>query len=421
MIFNSFFPPSELEQPYTITEINSTIASIIEGGNNLVWAEGEISNWKAASSGHCYLRLTDEQSQIPAVIWRSNAAKLPFTPEDGMAVVVIASIKVFQRGGYYQLDIHKMVQVGQGKQSIAFEKLKQKLKKEGFFDQKHKKSLPDTVKTLGIITSKKGAALQDIVRVVSHRAPQTDIVLLNVSVQGMSAPFEITEAIKNMNEYNQVDCIIVGRGGGSAEDLSAFNDENVARAVFESKIPVISAVGHEIDFTICDFVADMRAPTPSAAAEHAVADNQENERYFRACSKRLINNFAKFYSQNTQRYNRAICSSALSKPFRILEDSRQSLDDAEGRYHKAIKSCMRDFSLRLSTAGSKLHSLSPLSVLERGYSVTRNQKGKSIRSCKELKENENVSITFMDGTAQAKIEKLSSNRNISNAQNFDNS
>jgi exodeoxyribonuclease VII large subunit len=274
----SFVPPAEAEKPYTISDINQGICSLIEAGNTLVWVEGEISNFKQASSGHCYLKLKDEQSQIPAVIWKTTAASLAFQPEEGMQIVAIASIRVYTRGGYYQLDLHKLQPSGRGALFAAFEKLKKKLDAEGLFDPARKRPLPPHVSRLGVITSKNGAAIKDIIKVTRSRSLSVDIVFIDVPVQGEKAAAAIAQALREMNTYGNVDCIIVGRGGGSIEDLWAFNEEVVARAIFDSKLPVISAVGHEIDFTIADFVADVRAPTPSAAAEIAVADDEQNRR-----------------------------------------------------------------------------------------------------------------------------------------------
>ena len=398
-----FNPPPETDSPYTISEINEGIACIIESGNTLIWAEGEISNWKKASSGHCYLRLKDELSQIPAVLWRNCASQLTFKPEDGIAVTVIASIRVYQRGGYYQLDVHKMIPAGLGDLHLSFQKLKDKLEKEGLFDQEHKKSLPQSVSSLGVITSKNGAAIKDIVRIVSARSPQTDIVLIDVPVQGEKAPVEIADALRLMNRYGQVDCIITGRGGGSVEDLQAFNDERVARAIFESEIPVISAVGHEIDYTIADFVSDLRAATPSAAAEAAVCDSKENRRYFEVCSKRFINDFVRYYSSMNQRCKSVFCSPALLKPSRLVLESAQSCDEAKDRYYKAMRHNLRTLNNKVLYAGARLQSLSPLSVLQRGYSVVCDKSNKSVRSWKQLKEGDSVSIRLFEGSAHARI------------------
>ena len=308
-----FATPREAERPYTVSEINAGIALMLDERNTLVWVEGEISGWKSYSSGHCYFKLKDEGSQIPGVMWKSAADKLEFKPRDSMAVFAVASISVYEKGGYYQLNVHKMMPAGEGALHLAFEKLKEKLLKEGLFDDAHKTPLPPSVATLGVVTSKNGAALWDIVRVVAKRAPQTNIVIIDTPVQGDKAAAQIAKSIKAMNEFAQVDLMIVGRGGGSIEDLWAFNEEVVARAIYESRIPIISAVGHEIDFTIADFVADVRAPTPSAAAEMAVADTRENERYFGLCAERFSRGFSRYFADVNGRVDRIKSSRAMAR------------------------------------------------------------------------------------------------------------
>lgn len=401
-----FLPPQESEYPYTVSEVNSGIAQKLESGNSLIWVEGELSNWKRASSGHCYFRLKDEQSQIPAVMWRSTSSQLSFDPEDGMAVMAIGSIRVYQRGGYYQLEIHKMMPAGQGALHLAFEKLKEKLLKEGLFNPECKKPLPHSVKTLGVVTSKTGAAIRDIVRVVASRSPQTDIILVDTAVQGDKAPGQIVQAIQNLNNYGDVDLLIVGRGGGSIEDLWAFNDEQVARAIFNSQIPVISAVGHEIDFTIADFVADVRAATPSAAAEIAVPDSRENQKYFEACSERFANDFYRYFSQVQMRLDRAMTSRAIQRPLRLFQEAAQSRDEAQDRCCRSVKSILRSVNERFRFAGSRLQALSPLSVLGRGYSMVLDQEGNAVRSSEELSRGDKVTVRFAKGSAGATVDEI---------------
>ncbi|MCP4629682.1 MAG: exodeoxyribonuclease VII large subunit, partial [bacterium] len=321
--FYTFLPPQQCEKPYTVTEINDGVAECIESLGTLVWVEAEISNFKRASSGHYYLRLKDEQSQIPAVMWRSIAERHPFDPEDGMAVSVIGSLRVYRKGGYYQLDIHRMQESGVGALFAAFEKLRKKLEAEGLFDTVHKKSLPESVRTLGVITAKTGAVVRDILKVVSTRAPQTEIILRSVPVQGSEAAPAITTAISEMNDHGKADCIIVGRGGGSVEDLWAFNDERVVRAVFASKIPIIAAVGHEIDFTLTDFAADVRAPTPSAAAEMAVPDGRENRRYFDEIAKRFSSAAQYYFAAVNNSYDTLVKSPVFKKALYRVADARQ--------------------------------------------------------------------------------------------------
>jgi exodeoxyribonuclease VII large subunit len=398
-----FSPPQKRDKPYTVSEINSGIARIIEAGNTLVWVEGEITGFKRASSGHCYLRLKDEASQIPAVLWKQTATKLRFEPKDGMQVSAIASIRVYQKGGYYQLDIHRMQPSGLGALYAAFLALKEKLEKEGMFDPARKRPLPDTVAALGVITSKRGAALFDIVKVVRSRSPRTNIVVMDVPVQGETAAPRIAQAIADMNRFGRVDCIIVGRGGGSAEDLWAFNEEIVARAIASSTIPVISAVGHEIDFTIADFVADVRAPTPSAAAEIAVGDDRENRRYFESLCRRLSAGANALVSTARSSFDSLSESPGWRRAADMAEEARQSLDELENRQTLALRASLEKARLRLSAAASKLSALSPLATMARGYSVVADASGAAVTNASQVSCGDAIRIYFHSGRADATV------------------
>ncbi|MDR0331676.1 MAG: exodeoxyribonuclease VII large subunit [Chitinispirillales bacterium] len=398
-----FLTPNDSDRPYTVAEINAGIAKILEQHNTLVWVSGEISGWKSYPSGHCYFKLKDENSQIPAVIWKSAAVKLDFKPRDNMAVFAVASISVYAKAGYYQLSVHRMMPAGEGALHLAFEKLKEKLYKEGLFDDSRKRPLPSSVSALGVITSKNGAALWDIVRVVAKRAPQTDIVIIDTPVQGGKAAGQIAKAIGTMNDYGKVDLMIVGRGGGSIEDLWAFNEEVVARAIYGSRIPIISAVGHEIDFTIADFAADVRAPTPSAAAEMAVPDTMESKRYFELCAERFGNGISGYFAEVNRRVERIKSSRALTRPFRMLSEAEQSFDGARERVCQSVKSTMRIDSERLRSAAERLTALNPLAVLGRGYSVVSNASGEAVKSVKGVNIGDTVKIRFADGGAWAEI------------------
>lgn len=402
----SFLPPRECEQPYTVTEINGGIAAQLESGNTLIWVEGEISTWRPSSSGHCYFRLKDASSQIPAVLWRSTARDLTFSPADGMAVMAIASIRVYQRGGYYQLDVHRMQPLGEGALHIAFMKLKRKLEREGLFDPSFKQPLPLSVQRIGVITSKTGAAIRDIVRVIGSRAPRTELVLCDVAVQGDRAPRQIVKAIENCNEYGGFDCLIVGRGGGSLEDLWAFNEEIVARAVFVSKIPVISAVGHEIDFTITDYVADIRAPTPSSAAETAVGDQKDNRRLFNLAAERFRNGISRHFTAAMREFQYYMVHNAFRRPVRTFHETGQYRDDLQGRLQRTIVRTLHDRTAALSAAGKQLAALNPLSVLSRGYSVASTKDGTVVRSSGQLRNGDLLHLRFHKGSAYSRIEEL---------------
>jgi exodeoxyribonuclease VII large subunit len=398
-----FLAPQKSEKPYTISQINDGISRILESGNTLVWLEGEISNFKRATSGHCYLRLKDEISQIPAVLWKQTALDLKFKPEDGMQVLAIASIRVYQKGGYYQLDIHRMQPAGLGALYAAFLALKEKLEKEGLFDPATKKALPETVATLGVITSKQGAALQDIIKVVRDRSPRTSLVLIDVAVQGDKAAPQIAAAIRDMNAYGKVDCIIVGRGGGSIEDLWAFNEEIVARAIAASKIPVISAVGHEIDFTIADFAADVRAPTPSAAAEIAVHDDREGRRYFYSLAGRVYNAFTRYFSEAQAALDACRERPAWQRPIELATDARQSLDELNERQARAMGVYFEKTRARLSAAASQLSALSPLATMGRGYSVVADKRGATVKNASQVSCGDAIKIYFHTGKADATV------------------
>ena len=398
-----FLSPTKADHPYSVSEINEGIALILESGNTLVWVEGEISNWRPSSNGHVYFKLKDQASQIPAVLWRSTAAHIQFKPEEGMAVMVIGSLRVYQRGGSYQLDVHRMTPAGKGALYAAFEQLKSKLEKEGLFDQAHKRPVPSSVATLGVITSKRGAAIKDIVKVIHSRSPQTEIVLIDVAVQGEKAPAEIAQAIQDMNEFGKVDLLIIGQGGGSIEDLWAFNDESVARAIYNSKIPVISAVGHEIDFTIADFVADVRAPTPSAAAEMAVADSRERRRYVDLCLERFTGALMRYFGDIRERYDTIVERHSLRRPVRIILESQQRKDELRDEMFRRLKGYLQKQARAVAADASRLNALSPLAVLTRGYSVVQKLDGTAVKSSAQVTAGEEVKIRFCEGSAGAQI------------------
>ncbi len=406
--FFDFLRPADAERPYTISEINDGISDILDSRNTLVWVEGEVSNWRVSSNGHCYFKLKDPESQIPAVLWRSAAATLPFTPEDGLAVLVIATIRVYRKAGYYQLDIHRMEPRGKGALYLAFEQLTKRLEKEGLFDPQHKKPLPLSIERLGVVTSKQGAAIRDIVKVTASRAPQMDIVLVDVPVQGEAAAPKIVAALADLNEWGMVDAVIVGRGGGSVEDLWPFNEEIVARAIYASKIPVISAVGHETDFTIADFVADLRAPTPSAAAERASSDRRENRRYFDQAAMRFAAAATDLFSRARERFDAALSSRSLRQPLQLIREGGQALDDGAFDLVRGFRDRVESAGDRFSAAASRLDALSPLAVLRRGYSVVSAVDGSIIRSGAQLTEGETLHMRFHRGSASATVTSVTS-------------
>ncbi|MBN1128455.1 MAG: exodeoxyribonuclease VII large subunit [Chitinispirillaceae bacterium] len=399
----AFLPPQQAPRPYTVSEINEGVSLILESSNTLVWVEGELSNWKIASSGHCYFRLKDAECHVPAVMWRQSMLKLDYEPEDGLKVLVIASIKVYRKAGYYQLDCHRMEPIGKGALALAFEKLKQRLEKEGLFDFAHKVPIPSDIRRLGVVTSRQGAVIHDIARVIASRSPSIDIVLVDVPVQGAAAALRIVQAIHDLNTRNDIDCMIVGRGGGSIEDLRAWNEEAVARAIYESVIPVVSAVGHEIDVTITDFVADLRAPTPSAAAEMIAPDREERSRYLTACSQRFSAAFSRFLTGAADRYDACRSVRSFLIPFRKLLEYRQVCDDHAERCSRSLRAHLQTVTRRFSSDSSRLNALSPLTVLSRGYCVVTAPDGQAVRDAGQLVAGLTVAMRFHKGSASARI------------------
>lgn len=383
----------------TVTQVNTYIKSIFDEDINLntVIITGEISNFKNHyRTGHFYLTLKDEKSSIKAVMFSSANRRLRFMPEDGMQVVAVGRISVFERDGQYQLYIEDMMPSGYGNLNLAFEKLKQKLSEEGLFDEKHKKELPPCPMKVGVITSPTGAAIEDILNVLSRRFPLSEVVFEGVEVQGVNAAPSIVKAINKFNLTKAADVLIVGRGGGSIEDLWAFNEESVARAIFNCDIPVISAVGHETDFTIADFVSDMRAPTPSAAAELAVPDMREHLAYVTSIKRFLRSDIENKIASEREKISRLVSSKSFIKPEDMVKSQRQYLDNlvmsCENMAELIIKKHRLDFSLLVS----KLDAMSPLKVLTRGY-LMATKNGEVITSAEKAEAGDNICLHFKDG------------------------
>lgn len=387
----------------TITQLNKYIKRIIENDIHLtqVTVTGEISNYKRHSSGHLYLTLKDEQSAISAVMFRASADKLRFEPENGMKVTATGRVSVYERDGKYQIYLSSMSPDGIGDLYVAYEQLKEKLEKEGLFDKTKKKPIPKYPLAVGVITSPTGAAVRDIINVATRRFPMAEIILCPVLVQGENAAGQISRAIEFMNENKMCDCIITGRGGGSIEDLWAFNEECVAYAIYNSKIPVISAVGHETDFTIADFVADLRAPTPSAAAELAVPSANELKTSIQQYYGRML------YSLNKNvEHKRAVLSSFdVKNPLDFIDQCRIRTDNNMHRINSSVMNIMGEKSKQLAVRCAKLDSLSPLGVLGRGYAVAQSE-GKVLKSAKSIKVGDKVDIILKDGTVNCVAKKI---------------
>ena len=388
----------------SVSQINKYIKSIIDSDDKLrsVFVSGEISNFVNHRSGHYYLTLKDEGAEIKSVMFRSANSKLRFIPENGMKVICKGSISVYEASGSYQLYIDNMIPDGSGELNLAFEQLKEKLSNEGLFDQKFKKEIPEHPVKVGVITSPTGAAVQDIINVLSRRYPLAEMVFCPSLVQGEGAAQNIVDAIDYFNANHLADVLIVGRGGGSTEDLWAFNEEILARAVFKSEIPVISAVGHETDFTICDFVADLRAPTPSAAAELAVPDINAEAIYINS----LISNLSGYCLSNIDSFRLKLSAldSMLDKysPQTYVSELRVRCDKAEIKLDSLSKNYLLAKRKVFSDLCSKLDALSPLKIIGRGFAAV--SKGeKSVISASELNKGDNINIDFADGRVNCNV------------------
>lgn len=437
---------------YSVSQLNSGVRLLLEGQFSSIWLTGEISNFTKPVSGHWYLTLKDENAQVRCAMWRMKTQRVSFLPQNGMQVLVRASVSLYEPRGDYQLILESMHPAGEGLLQQQFEQLKLKLSAEGLFAQHLKKNLPHFCKTVGVVTSPTGAALQDILHILKRRDPSLKVVIYPTAVQGKDAAQEIVQMIELANQRQEVDVLIVGRGGGSLEDLWCFNEEKVARAIFQSQLPIISAVGHEIDVTIADFVADVRASTPSAAAELVSRDQGELLQQLEHRCQRLEMAFDAFFQRKTQRFQRLFSRLQQTHPQTQLHLQRQSIFQLEQRLSLAIrrtteknqqkltalasrlannplpyqvqrqKQLLRQFEGRLDFAMKnaikqkqqafaarcgKLDGLSPLKVLARGYAIAENSAGKALYSVKQLKVGEQIKVRLSEGMLSANVEKIS--------------
>ena len=421
-----------MEDKYiTVGQLNRYLKYKFDQDPNLnqVFLKGEISNFKAHTRGHLYFTIKDETSRINAVMFYSQASKINFTPEDGMKVLVTGRISVYEATGGYQIYVDDMIQDGVGNLYIEYEKLKKKLASEGLFDASKKKKIPKFPETIGIITAPTGAAIKDILSTIRRRWPITKTILFPSLVQGASAAPEIVKQIKKAQEYD-LDVLIVGRGGGSIEDLWCFNDEEVARAIYECKIPVISAVGHEIDFTIADYVADLRAPTPTGAAEMAVANQTDFYNYMRQINLRLNKSMQNYIKNNRERLDTLKNSYILKNPISMYQIKEQKFDTLYEKLCLVMKNLIQNEKTSLQnkidkipiltkhllernqnqyvSLLNKLEILNPLLTIKRGYSITKKD-DKVITSVKDLKKDDTLQIQLQDGSVLADVEKIINN------------
>ncbi len=398
-----------MNNPLSVKQLNFYVKSIIDGDPRLnsVLVAGEISNLKNHySSGHIYFTLKDKDAAISCVMFRSFASRLSFAPENGQQVTVRGRVSVYERDGVYQIYAEEMNAAGLGDIAVRFEQLKKKLEAEGLFNPESKRKIPKFPKKIAVVTSETGAAVRDIINIISRRWKLAQILICPVSVQGERAVPEMLAALDMLYDAEDIDICIIGRGGGSVEDLWAFNDERLAYKIYEAPFPVISAVGHETDFTISDFVADLRAPTPSAAAELAVPDSEEILNHLSKRRSQLLNLLKGKYENSRLKFEKLASNRVLSDPRDIIINERvQNLDKLSDRLTGALRDSIAELKLGLSKSAASLEALSPLKTLARGYAAAGIE-GKSVQSVRQLKTGDILDIRFADGKAKAQIKEI---------------
>lgn len=391
-------------QVFTISAINLALKQMTEGVFRGVFVEGEVSNLREPASGHIYFDLKDHEAVLSGVMFKWDARKYSGQLQEGMQVRVGGDLSCYAKQSKFQIIARTAEALTKGNLFLEFEKLKKKLEQEGLFAQEHKKEIPAYPQRIAVITSPTGAAVRDILSVLKRRSPHLEILIIPTLVQGDEAAGQIAQALADANKFTpKPDVILVGRGGGSMEDLWAFNEEVVARAIFKSKIPVISCVGHEIDYTIADFVADLRAPTPSAAAELVVKNSQNTREHIAALQKRLLQSVSLFYERAKRRYDLAVGNPVLKRPELLTQTKEQELDDLQIRLENAIREKITDFSQRFEVLSQKLTALGPQSVLKRGYSITRKQDGTVISRVGQTSPGETIYVQVQDGMIYTEV------------------
>lgn len=393
----------------SVSQLNRYIKMNFDADENLanIFISGEISNFtNHYRTGHLYFTLKDDSSAVRAVMFNSSAKRLKFMPEDGMKVIARGRVSVYEASGQYQLYVDDMQPDGVGALNLAYEQLKEKLQKEGLFSELHKKPLPPYPEKVGVITSPTGAAVRDIINVLGRRFSYAEIVFCPVLVQGDGAHLQLTDAVNLFNSERAADVIIIGRGGGSIEDLWEFNDEGLARAVYNSEIPVISAVGHETDFTICDFVADMRAPTPSAAAELAVPDANELQYALSALKNRMFLNVSSGIADRRSRLEYLTSKGALKSPDEMLSNRSQRLDTAFSKMLSSYENRIGGKKVEFISAATALSKLDPMSVLMRGFAFVSDKSGKNVYSSQALAKGDKINVRFHDGSAACEVKEI---------------
>lgn len=393
----------------SVSQLNRYIKMNFDADENLanIFISGEISNFtNHYRTGHLYFTLKDDSAAVRAVMFNSSAKRLKFMPEDGMKVIARGRVSVYEASGQYQLYVDDMQPDGVGALNLAYEQLKEKLQKEGLFSELHKKPLPPYPEKVGVITSPTGAAVRDIINVLGRRFPYAEIVFCPVLVQGDGAHLQLTDAVNLFNSERAADVIIIGRGGGSIEDLWEFNDEGLARAVYNSDIPVISAVGHETDFTICDFVADMRAPTPSAAAELAVPDANESQYALSALKNRMFLNVSSGIADRRSRLEYLTSKGVLKSPDEMLSNRSQRLDTAFSKMLSSYENRIGGKKVEFISTATALSKLDPMSVLMRGFAFVSDKNGKNVYSSQALAKGDKINVRFHDGSAVCEVKEI---------------
>lgn len=391
-------------QVFTVSAINLALKQMTEGVFRGVFVEGEVSNLREPASGHIYFDLKDREAVLSGVMFKWDARKYSGQLQEGMQVRVGGDLSCYAKQSKFQIIARTAEALTKGNLFLEFEKLKKKLEQEGLFAQEHKKEIPAYPQRIAVITSPTGAAVRDILSVLKRRSPHLEILIIPTLVQGDEAAGQIAQALADANKFTpKPDVILVGRGGGSMEDLWAFNEEVVARAIFKSKIPVISCVGHEIDYTIADFVADLRAPTPSAAAELVVKNSQNTREHIAALQKRLLQSVSLFYERAKRRYDLAVGNPVLKHPELLTQTKEQELDDLQIRLENAIREKITDFAQRFEVLSQKLTALGPQSVLKRGYSITRKKDGTVISRVGQTAPGETIYVQVQDGMIYTEV------------------
>ncbi|MDR2066323.1 MAG: exodeoxyribonuclease VII large subunit [Endomicrobium sp.] len=403
---NESFNNSQDRLIYTVSQISNKIKLILEDSYPAVWVRGEISNFKIYSSGHTYFNIKDSSSQIRVVMFKNASVGLGFEPKNGDEVLIFGRISTYLKSGDYQIIVNRMEQYGQGLLYDAYEKLKSKLAKEGLFDQEHKKKIPDIVNKIGIVTSKDGAALYDILKVINSLNVNVDVLIYPARVQGEQAEKEIIRAIEYLNIHRKdLDVLFVGRGGGQLEDLLAFNSETVARSIFRSKIPTVSCVGHEVDFTIADFVADLRAPTPSAAAEIVLRKKIELQKRLAFLKTELCNVMDNTLSNCRQYLTKLKNSKALTRPQDLYKEKIDYVNEVSGKLLKNIERIVYYKTEKLENVSHKLQILSPYNVFKRGFAICFDEKNKVVKSAKDVDIGQQIKVQLYVGNLYAEVKK----------------